>query len=109
MTFNPVPKIKHKRRIPKRGDRGKFSDKTRQAVLERDNHLCQMCFKQGEAIHHVMFKSRAGRGVLTNALTLCNNCHTQVHKDNELAEYWINVYTDRYGSGFYKDGYDSSI
>ena len=101
------PKPNHKRRAPKRGERGKFSKETREAALERDNYLCQMCFKQGKTLHHVFLKSRIGRGVLTNALTLCNDCHTQIHRDNELIEYWINVYADRYGSNFYKDGYDS--
>lgn len=107
MMFNPVPKPVHKRRIPKRGERGKFDAKTRQKIWERDQGLCQQCFRRGEAIHHVMPKSSGkGRGVFTNGLVLCNDCHTEIHKSYELLEYWINVFTDRYGPDFYKDEYD---
>lgn len=104
--FNPVPKPSHARIKPRRGERGKFSNKVRQAIWERDQGLCQQCFRKGEHIHHVMFKSRSGRGVFTNGIILCNKCHTEVHQNNDLAEYWINVFVDRYGPSFYKDEYD---
>lgn len=100
------PKPKHKRRVPKRSERGKFNAETRRMISERDQQLCQMCFKKGTEIHHVMYKSRGGRGVYTNGLTLCQSCHRKVHDEAELSEYWINVFTDRYGSDFYKDGFD---
>ncbi|RDW17607.1 hypothetical protein CWR48_13905 [Oceanobacillus arenosus] len=101
-----IPKPNHKRRVPKRVNRGKFNKETREKVNDRDRGLCQQCGQVGTEVHHVMFKSRGGRGVFTNALTLCNGCHIQVHKDNELADYWIDVYTDRYGPNFYKDEWD---
>lgn len=104
--LRPVPKPSYSRKAPKRGQRGKFSEAVRQAVMERDRGVCQQCGQAGSEIHHVMFKGRSGRGVLTNALTLCQPCHVRVHRDNDLAEYWINVYTDRYGPSFYKDEYD---
>ena len=104
--FNPVPKPSFKRRVPKRSDRGKFDEKTRERIIERDQGLCQMCFSPGAEIHHVKFRSQGGRGVYTNGLTLCQSCHRKVHDDRELAEYWINVFVDRYGADFYKDEYD---
>src|SRR5690625_2721056 len=79
-----VPKPKYRRRIPKRVDRGKFSRDTRQKVLLRDNGACQQCNGIGTQLHHCMPKGRGGRGVYTNALTVCNDCHTQIHKDNSL-------------------------
>lgn len=106
MMFNPIPKPVHRRRVPKRGERGKFDAKTRQKIWERDNGLCQMCFSPGTEIHHVKFRSQGGRGVFTNGLTLCQSCHRKVHDDRELAEYWISVFVDRYGADFYKDEYD---
>ena len=100
------PKPKHKRRIPKQSKRNEFSPKTRNKILEKDNYQCQMCKGKGEEIHHVFLKSRGGRGVFENGLTLCHNCHRKVHDDNELIEYWIDVFTDRYGWGFWMDEYD---
>lgn len=104
--INPVPKPSFKRRVPKRAKRNEFSTKVRKQILERDNYHCQMCKGRGEEIHHVFLKSRGGRGVFTNGLTLCGSCHRKVHNDNELIDYWIDVFTDRYGYGFWMDEYD---
>lgn len=101
-----VPKPSYGRRIPKRSDRGKFKKMIRKQAYERDNGQCQICLSPGTELHHCMFKSRGGRGVLTNALTLCSECHREIHQDNSLAEYWIDVYADRYGPDFYKDEWD---
>jgi 5-methylcytosine-specific restriction endonuclease McrA len=102
-----VPKPKFRRRIPKRVDRGKFSRDTRQKILLRDDGMCQQCGGIGTQVHHVVPKgSGKGRGVYKNGLTVCQPCHTQIHKDNDLLEYWIDVFTDRYGYGFWKDEFD---
>ena len=101
-----VPKPTHKRRVPKQSKRNEFSNKVRKEILERDNGQCQMCLGKGEEIHHVFLKSRGGRGVFTNGLSLCHNCHRRVHDDNGLIDYWIDVFTDRYGHGFWMDEYD---
>lgn len=101
-----VPKPEHNRRVPKRSARNNFSKSVRQAVYERDNGICQMCKGKGTEIHHVFFKSRGGRGVITNGLTLCQPCHRKVHMSGELTDYWIDVFVDRYGPRFYKDDYD---
>ena len=101
-----VPKPSHKRRVPKQSKRNEFSSKVRKEILNRDNGQCQMCLGKGEEIHHVFLKSRGGRGVFTNGLSLCHNCHRRVHDDNGLIDYWIDVFTDRYGHGFWMDEYD---
>lgn len=101
-----VPKPNHNRRVPKRSNRNNFTKSVRQAVYDRDNGICQMCMGKGTEIHHVFFKSRGGRGVATNGLTLCQSCHRKVHNSGELTDYWINVYTDRYGTDFYLDQHD---
>lgn len=102
----PVPKPQHKRRAPKRSARNSFSKTTRQKIYERDDGKCQMCGGVGTEIHHVVFRSQGGRGVFTNGLTLCQPCHRKVHDDADLANYWVDVFADRYGSNFYKDKYD---
>lgn len=101
-----VPKLIHKRRIPKKTDRGKFSQSTRAIIIERDQGLCQICMSEGQSVHHIIYRSQMGRGVYTNGIVLCADCHTKVHRDRELSDYLVNMFADRYGAGFWKDGYD---
>jgi len=101
-----VPKPQHKRRVPKRGKRGQFPRVVREAIVDRDNGLCQMCFAKGEEIHHIKYRSQGGRGVFTNGLLLCHLCHRKAHDEPEISEYWMNVFVDRYGENFFKDGWD---
>lgn len=102
----PKTNPNHKRRVPKRSNRSKFSKTTRVKILEREQNACQCCGGRATQIHHVMPRGRQGRGVYTNGMACCNNCHTKLHADNDLLDYWINVYADRYGAGFYKDEWD---
>lgn len=102
-----VPKPNHGRRVPKRSNRNNFTKSVRRAAYERDNGQCQICLSKGTEIHHCYPKGRGGRGVLTNALTLCSLCHRRIHADNSLLDYWINVYTDRYGAFFWEDEHDA--
>lgn len=101
-----IPKPIHKRRVPKKGNRGNFSRSVRNQVYERDNGQCRQCGAKGEEIHHVYFKSRGGRGVFTNGLTLCHSCHRKVHMSAENTQYWIDRFTEEYGEDFYKDEWD---
>jgi len=101
-----IPKPNHKRGKPKRSDRGKFPPSVRAQILERDQGICQQCFKDGEEIHHIIFKSRGGRGVFANGVTLCQSCHGKAHSSAAMTEYWITIFTDRYGSDFHKDEWD---
>lgn len=71
-----------------------------------EEYRCQMCGGRATQIHHVMPRSRQGRGVYTNAMAVCNDCHSRIHKDNDLLDYWINLYAERYGPDFYKDRWD---
>lgn len=101
-----VPKPNHKRRVPKRSARNSFPSYVRKKIYERDGGRCQQCGGIGTEIHHVVFRSQGGRGVETNGLTLCTPCHRRVHDNAALADYWIDVFADRYGPNFYKDKYD---
>lgn len=104
--LRPVPKPNHKRSKPKRLNRNKFAKKVRQEILERDNYTCQQCGGIGEHIHHVKYRAQGGRGVFTNGLTLCNECHTLVHKNKDLSDKWESIFIERYGENFYKDEWD---
>jgi predicted kinase len=60
--------------------------KTREAVLARDNHLCQRCLKQdiltpANTVHHITELEQApDRGLdIDNLETICPACHNLVH------------------------------
>lgn len=106
MTFSPVPKPTTKRRKPKRGQRGKFSKRTRDMIIERDEGRCRQCGAIGTEIHHVFPKGRNGRGTFSNGILLCASCHRLVHEDVIYLNKWIDEFQRTYGNQFYKDGYD---
>ena|SRR5699024_5495423 len=104
--FNPVPKNPYKRRKPTRRKRNNFSKKVREEILERDDYRCKQCGMTGTEIHHVMPRSRNGRGIATNGLTLCASCHRLVHRQADLLNGWIKHFKSFYGDGFWKDEWD---
>lgn len=103
------PKPNHKRRAPKRGERGKFNKETRDRIIERDGGKCRECGAIGTEIHHVLYKSRGGRGVFTNGLLLCQLCHKRVHANAELSNKWVARFIDEYGDDFYQDKWDKEM
>lgn len=106
MGFNPVPKPSHGRRVRKRGERSKFSKMVRDQVKEHFENQCQECGGKGIHVHHVQPRSNSGRGVITNALLLCNGCHKHVHADNERLRYWKCVFRKKYGPLYFMDEED---
>lgn len=65
MTFNPVPKPKHKRRVPKRGTLTKITNKVRQEVLRRSEGKCERCGRTRAyafEMAHLIQASDLGRG-----------------------------------------------
>jgi 5-methylcytosine-specific restriction endonuclease McrA len=93
-----VPKPNFKRRTPRRAARGKFSDKTRQAILERDNGCCVRCgtSQNLESVpHHILFKSQMGRGTVDNGVTICCSCHREAHKYDSVRR-WFEEYRLKY-------------
>lgn len=106
MSFNPAPKTTYKRRKPLRRKRNAFSNKVRQEIFEEADGKCQQCGGRGEEVHHVMPRSRNGRGVKSNGLLVCHNCHRMIHDNNDLLNDWIKHYKSFYGENFYKDEWD---
>lgn len=100
-----VPKPKHRRRVPKRINRGKFDRKTRQQIIERDEGLCRQCGGIGGHIHHIKLKSQMGEGVYTNGLLVCHECHTQIHQDYSLLRYWQDRFKELYGDNYWRGKY----
>lgn len=52
----------------------------RQEVLRRDGWRCQACGAMSNLeVHHREFRSRSGDDSEMNLITLCTQCHAQVH------------------------------
>lgn len=104
--LRPAPKPNFKRRKPLRRNRNNFSKKIRNEIYNEANGVCQQCGGRGEEIHHVMPRSRNGRGVKTNGLLVCHKCHRDIHDNPSLLVEWIRVYKSYYGDYFWHDEFD---
>jgi hypothetical protein len=51
-------------------------------VLHRDNYQCQKCkTKKGKLhVHHIVFRSNGGTNSPENLITLCEECHKNLHE-----------------------------
>jgi 5-methylcytosine-specific restriction endonuclease McrA len=50
-------------------------------VLRRDGWKCQSCgTMRNLEIHHKEFRSHSGDDSEQNLITLCNTCHTAIHR-----------------------------
>jgi 5-methylcytosine-specific restriction endonuclease McrA len=50
-------------------------------VLERDTWRCQICgCMQNLQVHHLEFRSHSGTDEEHNLITLCAQCHNEVHR-----------------------------
>jgi 5-methylcytosine-specific restriction endonuclease McrA len=50
-------------------------------VLERDHWRCQVCGRmQNLQVHHLEFRGQSGNDEEQNLITLCAECHKQVHR-----------------------------
>ena len=51
-----------------------------QQVLERDGWRCQACGKRANLqVHHIVLRSQSGDDIEDNLITLCSECHDQIH------------------------------
>lgn len=56
----------------------------KQSVLKRDNYTCQECGCKGNlVVHHIkpFATEKEARFDINNGITLCQNCHREVHKN----------------------------
>ena len=52
----------------------------RRQILERDGWRCQGCGSaENLQIHHKEFRSQSGNDSEENLITLCSECHTEIH------------------------------
>lgn len=56
---------------------------------ERSNYTCERCkehFPKQIECHHIELISRGGNDSIDNTISLCERCHTEIHKNNMLYE-----------------------
>ena len=59
-------------------------EQLRNQVLRRDGWRCQSCGSMSNLeVHHKNFLSHSGDDSEENLITLCNACHTAVHRGRE--------------------------
>jgi 5-methylcytosine-specific restriction endonuclease McrA len=56
-------------------------DELRQRVLRRDGWRCQSCGTMSNLeVHHQEFRSQGGPDSELNLVTLCKQCHEEIHR-----------------------------
>ena len=55
----------------------------KEAIRNRDNYTCQCCGKKNIRleVHHIIYRSNSGTNDENNLITLCENCHNNVHDE----------------------------
>jgi len=64
-----------------------MGSKVRDIVFARDNHRCVYCRHPGSksnplTLHHIVFRCNGGKTTPENLMTLCSECHKQLHLIN---------------------------
>lgn len=87
MPFNPAPKPVHKRKSPKRAERGRIKSNIYAKVFERDQGQCILCGR-GDSLqcHHHVYRSQLGEGTEDNLVMLCVRCHNLAHSSQAVRE-----------------------
>ncbi|GAS82430.1 unknown protein [Paenibacillus amylolyticus] len=108
----PVPEWKkdilsHHQSRPGSKERGDFPKEVIAKLIEESNGICECCkIAEGTTTHHVYPRGRKGRGVKTNGLRLCWPCHDRIQTNEELLQFWISAFRDKYGDRFWFDEQD---
>ena len=58
-----------------------ISHNLRNLVYERDSYTCVLCERPADDCHHVIPKSKGGRDVVVNLVSICRYHHALVHRE----------------------------
>lgn len=101
-----VPKPQHKRKTPKRGQRGAVKKEQAELALDWFGDTCNSCNGYPVELHHIVFKSKGGRGGFRNLMPLCKACHTKAHRDRGFADSLRQERAEAFGEFYYMDADD---
>ncbi|WP_339307642.1 HNH endonuclease [Paenibacillus sp. FSL R5-0519] len=108
----PVPEWKkgilsHHQSRPGSKERGDFPKEVIAQLIVESNGICESCkIVEATTTHHVYPRGRKGRGVKNNGLRLCWPCHDRIQTNEELLQFWISAFRDKYGDHFWFDEQD---
>ncbi|MDN4609151.1 HNH endonuclease [Sporosarcina highlanderae] len=100
------PKPNHKRRKPKRGQRGRITKTDYKDALDWFGDSCTICNNKPIEMHHVIFRSAGGRNGYRNLMPLCKSCHAKAHADRQFADHLREMRQEAYGDHFFHDMHD---
>ncbi|MCA1064387.1 HNH endonuclease (plasmid) [Rossellomorea sp. AcN35-11] len=93
--------------MPTRKDRGDFPEEIVRELKDRADGCCECgCSRPDNETHHVMPRTRDGRGVKTNGMRVNTICNQRFHDNEDELQYWIEVYRERHGEFFWYDEQD---
>ncbi len=74
--------------------RMKRNTNAQEYVLCRDRHTCKACNKTTEKmhVHHVVWRTNKGSDLPENLLTLCEKCHSKVHKNKKFNDEIVELF-----------------
>lgn len=101
-----VPKPQHKRRTPKRGQRGRISKEQYQLALDWFGDTCTICNSSPIEMHHVVYRSQGGRGGYRNLMPLCEHHHKKAHRDRGFSDSLKQERIEAFGEYFFTDAHD---
>ena len=63
----------------------RLDENLRLACLMRDNFTCQKCGKKETLLeaHHIVWTTKSGKDSIYNLITLCEDCHDNMHETGE--------------------------
>lgn len=63
-------------------------------ILKRDGFKCRSCgTRQTLSVHHIIYRSDEGEDSSENLITLCNACHSGVHRDVQDGVHGLTIAT----------------
>lgn len=99
--------LAHHQSRPNTKDRGEFPRSVVEELISEAGGKCQSCRTNADTTtHHVYPRGRKGRGVKTNGLRLCWPCHDRIQTNEELLQFWISAFHDKFGDRFWFDEQD---
>ena len=81
----------------------------RNIVAERDGYTCIFCTNGYTDVHHVIPRSRGGRNVPHNLISVCRMCHMRLHNEvriSSLDKDEMELRMVQYISDYYADDED---
>lgn len=64
-----------------------WNETLKRAIRERDNYICQICSKYGNAVHHIDYDKK--NCCPNNLVNLCRSCNARV---NHNRDYWTEFF-----------------